>query len=657
MTQQLVDVSWGKTIRESGLGPTFWQNKYAAAAPLVTKGWISAIWEFLNESPDIILQRTDGLFHQDLRFPGDDYLMKMVLTNTDVRGDELRTINYCRRFLKIELLSDILTADGKHIRRHCWTGERNDCNNDHRIGQFWDSQPRPTGRAWQLWQHTLTTLLQTNNNGKLTEQRPQIDSTTEWQWFYHLDTDRIYHRFEGQIQEYAINLSNRRQQRTRHKAFQLKGIVEHMPIPLAPITPYRRGDHIYIEGISPTISSINPVALPTQELDTQHIWQYIRIEQIGTDDEFMEALYNHKLMMVSDGSAKDHKGACAWILTSETLYADNKYMLGQFKVPTCKADSYRAECFGLFGGLLCTQRLLQRATTRGVIWTTTTNIPSINIGCDNISALRWCLDTQQFPFVGHRMSDFDIITAVRHLVKRLKIECNWRHVKGHQDGNLDIWGQLNVEADRVAGLCRCDESMEQPPNNLILPGEKWHLLIDGFKIYKKIRTKLVSHLSQRRAIPYWIKKGRINSVGAECIDWECTGKAMASVPVTQRQWITKRAARECGANAVLYKRKAIDNEACALCGESETVLHVLQCQDHRARQQWHKALMEFKGWLELKDSDPVIVEQLILGLRQWQANNTLIRNEGQMLLKAQDIVGWDGILEGCLSLEWGVAQE
>jgi hypothetical protein len=67
--------------------------------------------------------------------------------------------------------------------------------------------------------------------------------------------------------------------------------------------------------------------------------------------------------------------------------------------------------------------------------------------------------------------------------------------------------------------------------------------------------------------------------------------------------------------------------------------------------------MEFKAWLELKDSDPVIVEQLILGLSQWQVNNIPIRTEGQMLLISQDIVGCVGILEGCLSREWGRAQE
>ena len=61
--------------------------------------------------------------------------------------------------------------------------------------------------------------------------------------------------------------------------------------------------------------------------------------------------------------------------------------------------------------------------------------------------------------------------------------------------------------------------------------------------------------------------------------------------------------------------------------------------------------------MELKDSDPTIVEQLILGLTQWQENNITLRSEGQILLQSQDIVGWDGMLEGCMSSAWGMAQD
>jgi hypothetical protein len=41
-----------------------------------------------------------------------------------------------------------------------------------------------------------------------------------------------------------------------------------------------------------------------------------------------------------------------------------------------------------------------------------------------------------------------------------------------------------------------------------------------------------------------------------------------------RQWITKRASRECGANQVLYKRKAKQTDQCPLCQQVETVTHI-----------------------------------------------------------------------------------
>lgn len=128
--------------------------------------------------------------------------------------------------------------------------------------------------------------------------------------------------------------------------------------------------------------------------------------------------------------------------------------------------------------------------------------------------------------------------------------------------------------------------------------------------------------------------------------------------IGQRQWITKRASRECGANQVLYRRKAKGSENCKMCGATETVLHVLQCKDLRAHQQWDLVLREFREWLNKIDTDPDIVNQLCYGIGQWRTSGLVNQQSPEdKLIRHQNLIGWNGVLEGCFSVEWEKAQQ
>jgi hypothetical protein len=125
MTQQLIDVSWAKMVTETGLGPDFWTYDVKDALLLATPGWIRTLWEFLIHTEGIQVQRMDGLRKRQSRFNGDHYIMRMVLILPGVARDNIRTFNYCRLFLQVELLSDLLTADGQSVRYEIWKGLHN----------------------------------------------------------------------------------------------------------------------------------------------------------------------------------------------------------------------------------------------------------------------------------------------------------------------------------------------------------------------------------------------------------------------------------------------------------------------------------------------------------------------------------------------------
>jgi ribonuclease HI len=414
------------------------------------------------------------------------------------------------------------------------------------------------------------------------------------------------------------------------------------------VTVYKKGLNVVIDGIGDTRSPA------TNNLDINDITRYIIQSQSGRDMELLHALIDGEIMIMSDGSAKDDKGAAAWIITSERLYTNNIAITGSIKIPTCKADSYRAECFGILGGLWSVSQLIQRCQ----IPTEQLVDIQLQVGCDNKSALQNCFDHQTHPHISGRDSDFDVLLAVRSLISSLP-KIDWRHVKGHQQGpELDIWAKLNNHVDVLAGTTRDDSIAATPPFNVLLPGEKWQLLLGDQKIYKNVQGQIYDYLSRSKIFPFWVKKERFSPEGIAQVNWKAIGAAMRQSSPRQRQWITKRASRECGANQVLHRRNAKGSEQCKMCNDIETVIHVLRCPDIRAQQQWDASMQEFREWLNKHHTDPALINQLCTGLTQWRLYGSVIpQSPEDNLIMHQNLIGWNGVLEGCFSVEWGKAQQ
>ncbi len=643
ITQQLIDVSWARMVQETGLGSNFWHFPYQRMHKLLTKGWVMSIWEFLSTSESIKVTRRDNLMNRTPRFKGDRYIMQAILEQTNITGDELRMINYCRIYLQVELISDIATADGKFIRQDVWVGKR--VLEQGNTNTFeWAKQPRPSEKIWQLWRNTLQMAFRLSSNGKFDIPVPPIEVTPDWRWVYHNDTQRLYHKVADGFSEYLVYRDSRTRSSRRLPFRASGGVVQTMPEDIIAVSTYRNGINIMIDGFG---------SYTKEESIPMNINNYIRLTQQGQNAEILDALVNNKLMIVSDGSEKNFNGAAAWIVTSEKLFEEDTYIQGHIKVPKCRCDSYRAECFGLYGGIWSLTQLLKSLDP-----TRRARRYEVEIGCDNISAISKCLDTSKYPIIGSNESDFDIINAVRHILPE-GIIIKWRHVKGHQEGpDLDIWGQLNNMADQWAGEHRRNENEVTPRSDIHLPGEKWQLTVNERKLYKNIRTSIYNEISYATVTPYWIRKNRLSEEGASLVNWEALGDAMQEAPQQQRRWITKRAARECGANAVLFQRKAKDHDRCPFCQQSETVAHVIMCKDTRAQAQWDFSLREFKTWLEQQQTDPVIVLRLINGLAKWRSQEQVVMLAGDdELTRQQNIVGWNGVIEGCFHASWAVAQQ
>jgi hypothetical protein len=78
----------------------------------------------------------------------------------------------------------------------------------------------------------------------------------------------------------------------------------------------------------------------------------------------------------------------------------------------------------------------------------------ITFGCDGESALNQAFSTT-LPSIDD--PGFDLLAAIHVIRKERPIEWTTLHIKGHQDDHkdvqeLDVWGQMNVEADALAKM-------------------------------------------------------------------------------------------------------------------------------------------------------------------------------------------------------------
>jgi hypothetical protein len=112
LTTKLVETSWQRTIIESGYGYDFLAKDGSKIIDILTNGWITSLWEFLSASK-INIKRTDHCFKRTLRHTADSYIMEDICRCIQWNKKDKLKFNYCRLYLRVELLSDITNSGWK----------------------------------------------------------------------------------------------------------------------------------------------------------------------------------------------------------------------------------------------------------------------------------------------------------------------------------------------------------------------------------------------------------------------------------------------------------------------------------------------------------------------------------------------------------------
>jgi Reverse transcriptase (RNA-dependent DNA polymerase) len=625
-TLQLIEGSWHRTMIECGQGTDFLESDYERSRGIVTAGWISSLWQFLSER-NITLKRNCRKFQREYRNINDSYIMTDVLTTkNEWSKDDLEIFNNCRLYLRVELLSDISTADGVSIRCHLWNGKKDKGHEN--FSKSYVDQDCPSPAAWNIWKRILKHTYVCNDNGKFQVARGVIRSSTDWKWYWDRSIDRIYCRTGKSLWNEFSKVNHTRS--TRQPSFGNVRKVDKVAEMLIPITVYSIGDVFKIDG-----KGIQG-KLPANEESTWY--QRCKVTVVGEESALIECLQQEQPILMSDGSYKPCKSSAAWILTTTQAYEAGNYVYGTGHIADYICDSHRAECYGILGGLLTWRQLKNQ-------WRIKNNFKDLLICCDNKSAINYAGNHSAYKYITSKIADYDILQPIREILKGERF--TYKHVKGHQDregGTLDLLATLNVHVDKLAG-----DIGDEEWHNYIIDGSIREVRIGSYRVQKNLQSTFLEFINRDSIKEYWDTKGRVNSAYFENVDWDSMRKVMKTSTSQIRNWIVKRAAQDCAANAVLFKRRQKDSDHCKFCGAEETVLHVYLCAHEDVTSVWTQQLKEFQKDLIRLQTYPCITNALIIGLQQWRKNehgNTL------GLITDQDKIGWNGILEGCIRNHW-----
>ena len=267
-------------------------------------------------------------------------------------------------------------------------------------------------------------------------------------------------------------------------------------------------------------------------------WLYYEVSRSVDIKELISDIRNGRAIAVSDGSYKKEwkKGTAAWRLESEK---GNQYIQGTVISPGHPEmqSAYRSELVGQMAILDKMKEIcIKYRITDG----------SILIGCDGITALQKANEgSPEFCSPNHKHSD--ILSAMNKINRSIPITINPVHVKGHQDDSceyneLDRLAQINVDMDWKA-----KELLSQIYKDREINFEDYDLHPLSFQviyvhnkpIYHRVKEEVHRHITEKKIIDHWIKKGRLTKETEEMVDWESNGRAMKSSTINRRRFVTK----------------------------------------------------------------------------------------------------------------------
>ena len=641
---ELLQLEWGRD--GSPFDTQFDKNRHYC-----TDTWLTHLWQFTSQfqisikvpTPPLKLQRQHDLF-----------LMDHFYTHYD--HSKLRRLNGCRLYLQVLTLSDITTGDGMFITASSWNGR---LDSTRYTAYDWPNQGAPTQEDWTLWKSALRKLCSTGRQLRRPLSR-WLGHSSDLQWLtYFCPRREVIFRKEHPAQA-TWTLYFKRRQRGRtplnpiyYHSAQTSRILPTNPLRCT-IDPVQNGN-ISLTGMCQLNST--PREPPPREhpLYNQSTWEFDHI--VGLNATSIRALQNAfrsgNVKLVSDGSFYEDRqyGTSATVIDygGTSCIAIRNVVPG----PPSLQSAFRSELAGLY----TISRLLQ------LFDDDEGPLSPVTIACDGESALHSVFEKRVYANQKH----FDIISATKRQFETLKRTVLWKHVKGHQDNNAELYtldrlSMLNVMADNEAKEM-AQEREFQGYHDSILEGEMVRITLqDGSKISSKTIDSIHHAIHYSLITAHWTKKGRFSSGSVTDIDHGSLRRAMKSAPIPERKFVTKYVSGWLGQRRNLERWGYRNSNICQLCkAHEEDNLHIIKCKYPQSNKAWNDSIKGLSKWLLDQDTDPGISTVLPQLLQFWRQADTveinIFHRDLHDVLEDQQKLGWQALFEGFISPRWKLRQE
>jgi hypothetical protein len=640
---------------ELGSATPFWQLDYTTWHYLATPSWIKDTWGDLHSS-DLTLKGPMALIKPQRT--NDVFLMDSFVAR-GLPPEELVWLNEVRMYKQVTRLSDITSADGTLLLETFLSNTPP----THPTPFNWPRCHRPRPNQFSLWKSTIKAcfIAPHAQHSRLTSPLGPWSTTADphWDWWFSSSENRLYRRrspdnFELWLPVQVVY--------SRPHFSPSTSFLPALPHDAIRATVSGSNYRCALLNTGGTTPSLPPPALLTLDdhvaaLSDEERWALEYVDAPTGTAHIATAISSNHCFAVSDASLDSAQcGTAAFTFVGPT---DANAIRAVHPVPGPIRDgnSYRCELSGMYGIILLARIICTlHQVTSG----------SVHVRCDNQSVLR-VFDPWFIPDPSE--DSFDLVNAIRHLLRQSPLQWTAEWVEGHQDDlglPLDRFAALNCAMDALANKYR-EKLRRSTPNYIASPipiaHEGWSIWCGPDKIHSPHRDILYDRIYAPLVRKYWTTSHhlqpipRLTEAAYHCVDWNIVDKFMKSLPLGRRRWCTKFSSENCAVGITMKFWKKQDDDCCPCCGAPEDTTHVLRCSAQLTNNTWSQSIETFELFLTDAQVPTCLREAVVQRLTDWRSNVPFIDQthwppDLLRVLHSQDSIGWKNFLEGLPSLHW-----
>jgi len=132
-----------------GISSKFLNTSFKRRHKLVPPSWFTSVWKFLSRLGATISITKAWLPPSP---NGNDINLMDYFLSQGLSTKHFQSVNQCRIYLQVLLLSDMVSADGKVLMQPVLTGNK---LIDHKSTLMWPEQGNPMAADWSVWADSL----------------------------------------------------------------------------------------------------------------------------------------------------------------------------------------------------------------------------------------------------------------------------------------------------------------------------------------------------------------------------------------------------------------------------------------------------------------------------------------------------------------------